>query len=635
MKQYMLCAILFMPMLAQAASFISLSSEPGDWIGSGQNHELSGEFNPSISKREISLRHDSGFKFQFVAPNNSVLEQGAYLSAERAAFRGPLNPGIAVGARGKGCNTISGEFYIYELDYSQAEPVLALDFTQYCDSRSAKLTGSIRLNSDIQAPYHLPLAVIDSSATHMPEGSSFTVSGAKTLSYTSAIASYSWQQTSGPEVTILNPANVTSDILTPTDIKLGGEQITLTLTVMDMLGQSASAEQVIRLTSKSDPQTYFSMTSEAGDYIGAGRDWFYDTSSSTISASKNHDNGVSLNIRGSETWSADFAAPDDSQLEQGEYDNAERFPFQDPGIAGLSISGDGRGCNRNFGSFEVTKLVWLNDQPEQFKANFKQHCENAGAPLLTGEIAYNAVHESVPQADAGNDIEVYEHQTVNLDGSASQDRLGTLVGYLWSTTTQGVTINNLDESRANFRAPSVPNRMASLTMEVALLVTDDEGYKAIDYVNVTVLANNRPPVTNDDTYELKIGATKLFTPLSNDTDADGELALDTITLTRPPAFGDIIINAQGMIEYQHTGSEAVEDSFSYTVNDNDGATSNPATVTVRVKAQAEPPKSDTINTTESQSGGGAISYELIVLMLSGLARRLPSKRHRHARVKPD
>ena len=55
-------------------------------------------------------------------------------------------------------------------------------------------------------------------------------------------------------------------------------------------------------------------------------------------------------------YTMDFAAPTGGQLSVGEYDNAERYPFESAGHPGLDISGDGRGCNQDFGWFIIKDI---------------------------------------------------------------------------------------------------------------------------------------------------------------------------------------------------------------------------------------------------------------------------------------
>lgn len=602
---------------AHADSYISLKSDQGEYIGSGQEHELTGDFDISLASNKIYITHTSGFNFTFSPSDDAVLKQGAYLSAERVPFKGPLNPGIEVGSSGRGCNTISGEFYIYEMEYEDNNQVLAMDFVQYCDSTSLKLTGSIRLNSEIQTPYPFLFPVISSDSSEIVEGERFTLSGEASIANTSEIERFLWEYVSGPQVNIVSSDTVNTEVEVLDIVELGGEPLVIKLTVNDDLNQSESVEYSVNIKSKSDPQTYFTMNSETGDYIGKGSDWYYDLANSTITASKNYSQGVTVSISGSEYWTANFAAPDDVTLDVGEYSDATRYPFQDAGVAGLSISGNGAGCNQNYGKFTVSKLLWENEQPKMFKASFEQYCESLSAPLLSGEIAFNALHESVPDADAGIDIEVIEHDVVNLNGSGSFDTVGNINSYQWSAIDNNVVIENADESRANFLAPGLPDRAGSQDIQVSLLVTDDEGYQAIDSVTVRVLANNTPPISRDDSFEVMINGVVELTPLVNDNDEDGQIRFDSIVVHQGPMYGTFAVDSQGVITYTHTGSSTVEDSITYAIEDNDGALSNEATITITVKGT-------TVNESTNSSSGGAISYWLILFALIVIVDRRKS-----------
>jgi hypothetical protein len=56
------------------------------------------------------------------------------------------------------------------------------------------------------------------------------------------------------------------------------------------------------------------------------------------------------------------------------------LPFQGSDQPGLSVSGDGRGCNTLTGRFEVLEAVYRSSgDVVSFAADFEQHCE--GAPL--------------------------------------------------------------------------------------------------------------------------------------------------------------------------------------------------------------------------------------------------------------
>jgi hypothetical protein len=70
--------------------------------------------------------------------------------------------------------------------------------------------------------------------------------------------------------------------------------------------------------------------------------------------------------------------------------------------------------------------------------------------------------------------------------------------------------------------------------------------------------------------------------LGNDSD-DGLLDAGSVTVVQAAAHGATAVNpASGAITYTHDGSATSSDSFSYRVNDNDGLSSNVATVTVTI-----------------------------------------------------
>ena len=88
---------------------------------------------------------------------------------------------------------------------------------------------------------------------------------------------------------------------------------------------------------------------------------FFGLADGDFTIQKNSGNGVSVRFDTddfSHFWFLDFAAADGALLTPGTYSGAMRFPFQDPGRPGLSVYGDGRGCNTITGSFQVKQLVF-------------------------------------------------------------------------------------------------------------------------------------------------------------------------------------------------------------------------------------------------------------------------------------
>lgn len=53
----------------------------------------------------------------FAAPGNAQIQPGQYRGAERFPFQDSVNPWLAFSGQGCGCNTLTGSFDIYEVEY--------------------------------------------------------------------------------------------------------------------------------------------------------------------------------------------------------------------------------------------------------------------------------------------------------------------------------------------------------------------------------------------------------------------------------------------------------------------------------------------------------------------------------------
>lgn len=87
-------------------------------------------------------------------------------------------------------------------------------------------------------------------------------------------------------------------------------------------------------------------------------------------------------------WRAAFKAPDDLPLQEQVYPMANRYPFEPPGVAGLSVTGSGRGCNRSSGSFQIHTLTSTNASVDVFVATFEQFCEENMSNWLRGCVKF-------------------------------------------------------------------------------------------------------------------------------------------------------------------------------------------------------------------------------------------------------
>lgn len=130
-----------------------------------------------------------------------------------------------------------------------------------------------------------------------------------------------------------------------------------------------------------------SMTSEPGDYVGQGHAYHY---SAPVDAFDTVGAGPAMRVNvaaaSGDRWSVALSAPDGRPLAPGTYAGATRYPFQAAGVPGLSVSGNGRGCNTLTGSFEVYEALYAADGTlTRLHATFVQHCEGM-EPKLVGSI---------------------------------------------------------------------------------------------------------------------------------------------------------------------------------------------------------------------------------------------------------
>lgn len=134
----------------------------------------------------------------------------------------------------------------------------------------------------------------------------------------------------------------------------------------------------------------FTMSGDKGDYITGGKNYTYSASAGdkiSVSADDSHC-VVHIRIDGyhGDNWSLDLSAPQGEKLVIGEYLNATRHPFNKAG-PGISVGGNGRGCNTILGSFVINYVSYgPNATVDRFEATFEQHCEG-GQSSLRGSVS--------------------------------------------------------------------------------------------------------------------------------------------------------------------------------------------------------------------------------------------------------
>lgn len=103
-------------------------------------------------------------------------------------------------------------------------------------------------------------------------------------------------------------------------------------------------------------------------------------------------------------------------------------------------------------------------------------------------------------------------------------------------------------------------------------------------VNITVTPVNDSPVGTNLNVNATRDAATTFNLSSNVTDPDNALDLTSIVFVTNPTHGTLVDNDNGTVTYTNNGNAATTDSFTYTIKDASGATSNTITVNITVSA---------------------------------------------------
>ena len=140
-----------------------MQSEPGDYIGQGQEWLYTDEDAPfyvtknyqngvSLSLNKFEYPNWFFWSVNFAAASGQLLSPGVYENAMRYPFSyWEGRNGLSVSGMGRGCNRLSGEFKVLEIEYGVGSEItrFAADFTQRCEETGPPLRGSLRVNSDI------------------------------------------------------------------------------------------------------------------------------------------------------------------------------------------------------------------------------------------------------------------------------------------------------------------------------------------------------------------------------------------------------------------------------------------------------------------------------------------------------
>jgi hypothetical protein len=374
-------------------------SEPGDYIGQGIDRTYTpadGTFTISTDSSNpgnwVRLTvADPNFSFwwyaEFSAANGAPLAAGSYGSVQE--YRTARNHGLSVTGSGRGCGIVRGRFVIREIVLGPGGTVsaFAADFEQHCDDRAPGLFGAVRYNSSVSdllpfaGNYPIYQLTIAEDARGRVTGTGIDCGAGHSICQSTLSSAAVVTLTATPE---------------PDSVFIGWSgDCAGTATTTVHVNTIKTCTPLFEPLASSSPRTMLYWQSEAGDYIGHGQERLYAPQNSEWQV-QSGDNGrrINFSIRDElSSWSVNFSAPQGQQLAVGSYGAAHRYPFTP--LNGLSVSGDGRGCNTLTGRFVVLEIaIASNGVVQRFAADFEQHCEDA-APALVGSIRYNATVDEV------------------------------------------------------------------------------------------------------------------------------------------------------------------------------------------------------------------------------------------------
>ena len=220
--------------------------------------------------------------------------------------------------------------------------------------------------------------------------------------------------------------------------------------------------------------------------------------------------------------------------------------------------------------------------------------------VATVTITVNAVNDPpVANDDTANTNEdIVVNITVTSNDTDVDDGLDLTTVTVVSGTSNGGTSVNPTTGMVTY----TPNLNFNGADRFTYSIEDTTGDTSnVATVTITVNAVNDPPVANDDNANTDEDSAVNITVTSNDTDIDDGLDLTTVSIISGTSNGGTSVNpTTGVVTYTPNVNFNGSDSFTYTIDDASGSTSNVATVTIIVNAVNDPPiaNDDTANTNE-------------------------------------
>ncbi|GEM_PF-1644686 len=187
--------------------------------------------------------------------------------------------------------------------------------------------------------------------------------------------------------------------------------------------------------------------------------------------------------------------------------------------------------------------------------------------------------DASPAITIGSNSPICEGSSINLTESGTE-------ATMWSWSGP-------DGFNSPLQNPSIANAMAINAGRYYVTITNSLGCQKIDSVDVVTMSCNLPPVADNDTTTTNEDMAVVLDILTDDTDPDGILSGDSITILTDPLYGTYVDNMDSTLTYTPNPNANGLDSLRYEICDS-GSPSlcDSAWVFITVNPVNDPPVAD-------------------------------------------
>ncbi|GGR67635.1 hypothetical protein GCM10010269_03040 [Streptomyces humidus] len=163
-------------------SFV-FGGDEGDYISGGRSYayatasqdrmDISADNAHNAVHLQLDGANGDWWSLDLAAPSGKVLAPGTYTGATRHPFNGPAEPGLDLSGNGRGCNTLTGEFTVADVEFGPQGYVTKLDatFEQHCEGGAAAARGEVHIDNPA------PPAQLDLGLAVALDGTASTLNG--------------------------------------------------------------------------------------------------------------------------------------------------------------------------------------------------------------------------------------------------------------------------------------------------------------------------------------------------------------------------------------------------------------------------------------------------------------------------